>query len=254
MTNTKNPEIETSQIVSFRTEKHTLEQILKSVNCVNEESVTVNLDQSGLFFRGMDLSHVSLIDMRLSETIFQNWNVKEEIKISFNPETFLKIVKSLDKKQSVLVEIFKDEIKISNKESSTLLNRGESSDQDTPLPKIPYDQKITSTQNEFLKVLKSLVIVGDYVTIEKTFDNCYVSSKGNQGASKNELSTVFNFGTSQEISESTYSFEYLIPFLKSVPKDQIIDLEFSTSKPCRLTTKINNIGMIQFYLAPRVES
>ncbi|QDI73933.1 hypothetical protein HOV56_gp44 [Nitrosopumilus spindle-shaped virus] len=240
-------------IQSVRTDKATLEQILKSCIVVLDEC-TINLDQSGLWFKALDPSHVSLIDMRLPNSIFQSWNVSKEISFHVDAKLFLKIVKSLDKKQSVLLEIFDNELKISNKESGTLLKLQEGNKSSIPVPKINFDQKITSTQSEFLKVLKSIDAISDYVTIEKTFDYCYVTGKGDQGSSKNELSTVFNFGISQTISESTYSFEYLMPFLKTIPKDQIIEFEFSSTKPCRLTTKLNNLGTIQFYLAPRVEN
>ncbi|QDI74118.1 hypothetical protein [Nitrosopumilus spindle-shaped virus] len=252
MMDSTNDVIEKS-IQSIRTDKATLEQILKSFKVVLDEC-TLGIDQSGLFFRALDPRHISLIDMRLPKSIFQEWNISKEISFEVDVELFLKIVKSLDKKQSVLLEIFKDEIKISNKESSTLLNIREGNPQETPVPNIIFDQKITSTQNEFLKVLRSIDAISDYVTIEKTFDYCYVSGKGEKGSSKNELSTVFNFGTSETISESTYNLDYLMPFLKTVPKDQIVDLEFSSTKPVKLTTKINEIGIIQFYLAPRVEN
>ena len=113
-------ELQESKVAYFRTEKTTLEQILKSALVVSENP-TICLDASGLFFRSMDQQHVSLIDIRLVNSIFQEWNIKNQICFNVDAKQFLKIVKALNKKQSVKIEIFNDEIKIDQKEDATLL-------------------------------------------------------------------------------------------------------------------------------------
>lgn len=245
---------ETESITSIRTDKATLEQILKSAYALQDDP-TINLDSSGLFFKMMNSNHVALIDVRLPNTIFQSWNVKEEKKFSFDAKQFLKIVRAMDKTMSIVLEIFEDEIKISNREEGTLLKIREGLEQDTPLPKLNYDSIIRSDAKSFKALIKKVDAVSDYISFNQNESKCLVSGKGDNGSFETDLEGLTNYGLkSSNDSESIYSIEYLNEFLKSVPNDQMLEMEYSSIKPCRFSTKINNLGMIQFYLAPGVEN
>lgn len=246
--------METEKILSsFRTDLKSLIQIVKTASSVQTDP-TLEFDQSGVFCRMMDNDHISLIDMRIPENFFQSWTFKTEIKFSFNAKTLLKIISSLNKKQSVLIEIAEDQLMITQKEFSTSLKINEASNSVCPLPRIQFDTLIRCDITDFKNVLKPIETLSDYVTIEKTFDYCYLFGKGDKGSSKIELDTRFAFVKQNDLSESTYSFEYLKPFLKSVPKNSIIEIEFSTQKPLRISATLSKTNDVQFYLAPRVEN
>ena len=237
---------------SFRTDLKSLEQILKTLQSVTNEP-TISLDPSGLFFRSMDSSHVSMVDIRLPETIFQTWNIKNEIKISFDVKEFLKIVKSLNKKQSVLIEISENEILIANKDTQATTKLREGSSNDYPLPRLTYDATLEAKSQDFKNLLKSVQSVCDSFTIKMIDQTGSIHGKKDQGEIFTTIGKEISVKNSSDVFEVTYSFEYLTPFLKSIPKDSNIQMGFSAQKPCRLTTSLNNIGKIDFYLAPRME-
>jgi len=134
----------------------------------------------------------------------------------------------------------------------------ESSASDTPLPKIPYDTKISLSSSSFDKVLGDVQVVSDYLTIDATEPQAEFSGKGDSGEvnivlekSKDEL-TELNVKAD---SSGTYSLEYLNPIVKAVGSSvETITCEFSSKKPLRIEFKVANIGRIHFYLAPRVEN
>ena len=239
---------------TIKTDVQTLTTILKSCYAV-VENPTIQLDPEGLIFRSMDRSHVALIDIRIENSNFQQWSITKEIKFSFDVKTLLKIVSSLNKKLSVNLEILPEEIKIGNSEGTTNFKISEGGANDCPIPKIPYDSKIESSAGNFKTVLKGISALSDYVTLETSVNNCLISGKGDQGSTSSQLYQKNGFSSeSRNDSLSTYSLEYITPFLKAMQKDQKLIIEYSTIKPCRISAKIGISGSIHFYLAPRVEN
>ena len=134
----------------------------------------------------------------------------------------------------------------------------ESSDSDTPIPKIPYDSKIGLTSTTFDKILGDIEVVSDYLSIKATPSSVEFSGRGDSGEAIEKfdkgMEELEEISVAQE-SASTYSLEYLNPIVKAVGTSvETITCEFSTEKPLRIEFKVANIGRIHFYLAPRVES
>jgi proliferating cell nuclear antigen len=133
-----------------------------------------------------------------------------------------------------------------------------SSATDTPLPKIPYNSKITLSSSMFDKILGDVQVVSDYLTIHTSDSKADFSGKGDSGEvvinlekDTDDIEEI----SSTEDSIGTYSLEYLNPVVKAVGSTAgLITCEFSSAKPLRIEFKVANIGRIHFYLAPRVES
>lgn len=240
----------------FTTDYNTLMQILKSINSVNEGDSTITLYSEGLSFRNIDSYHVSLCDMGLNNSIFEKYSIEREIKIGFNVVEFLNIVKTLDKKRSITIEILNEKIKISQRDLEMELKTIDPRSDDYPLPKIPYDTEIITNLKTFKNLIDRASSVGDYITIESIDNTIKLSATGDKGSFKQEITNNHESLqiNSKNDSNTTYSIEYIKEFLKSIPKDGNVIFEYSQMKPCRITTSLNNIGRIQYYLAPRVEN
>ena len=232
-----------------------LKQILGSIDTLVDDA-TFKIEDEGLTFRGMDPSHVALIDVKASSMSFEKWNIKTPGLMSVRVKELAKIIKGLDKKESIHLNFENNILSVNTKQSKTQLKTFDHSSTDTPLPKIPYNTTICISFNDFIKALKQIEIVSDYVTFEADNNIFKVSGKGDNGSNERtfergmeELAEL----RTQEISTSTYSLEYLLPFLKAVKPGTII-IQYSTQKPVKLTVKLDNSSTIEFYLAPRVES
>lgn len=235
-----------------------LKAVISAISTLVEEA-TFEATPEGITFRGMDPSHVALIDISWPNSAFERYECDSDIKFGVRIDEFSKLIKRADKK---------DNIEISIEESMLLVTVGknkrykmrliESSATDTPLPKIPYEAKIVLSSSKFDKTLGDVGVVSDYLTIHMSDSKTDFSGKGDSGEVSIDLDKddeSIKEISSKEDCTGTYSLEYLNPVIKAVGSTAgEVTCEFSTSKPLRIEFKVANIGRIHFYLAPRVES
>ena len=233
--------------------------IISAISTLVEEA-TFEATVEGVSFRGMDPSHVALIDISWPNSAFEKYSCDGDIKFGVRIDEFSKLIKRAEKSDSVEINISDDSmLHVSiGKNKKYKMRLIESSASDTPLPKISYDSKITLSSSRLDKILGDIDVVSDYLSIKTTQKNVEFSGKGDAGEAtinlEKDMKDVEDISVSQE-SSGTYSLEYLDPIVKAVggTADSII-CEFSSEKPLRIEFKVTNIGRIHFYLAPRVES
>ena len=233
--------------------------VISSITTLVEEA-TFEATVEGITFRGMDPSHVALIDISWPNSAFEKYNCDGDIKFGVRVDEFSKVIKRAEKNESIEISISDDsmlQILIGkNKKWSMRLIEGSASD--TPLPKISYDSKISLSSSTFDKILGDIEVVSDYLSVKATSNTVEFSGKGDTGEAfekfEKGMQELEEISVSQE-STGTYSLEYLNPIVKAIGGTSgSINLEFSSSKPLRIEFKVANIGRIHFYLAPRVES
>jgi proliferating cell nuclear antigen len=233
--------------------------VISAVSTLVEEA-TFEATVEGISFRGMDPSHVALIDIKWPNTAFEKYDCDADIKFGVRIDEFSKLVKRADKSNAIEINISDDNMLLVTigKNKKYKMRLIESSASDTPLPKIPYDSKISLTSSIFDKILGDVQVVSDYLTINAKEASAEFSGKGDSGEvniilekNKDELTEL----DVKADSSGTYSLEYLNPIVKAVGTTvETVTCEFSSSKPLRIEFKVANIGRIHFYLAPRVES
>jgi proliferating cell nuclear antigen len=232
--------------------------ILSAISTLVEEA-TFEATSEGITFRGMDPSHVALIDISWPNSAFEKYESDGDIKFGVRIDEFSKLIKRADKSEPIEISISDNMLLISiGKNKQYKMRLIESSATDTPLPKIPYDTKIGLANTLFDKILGDVQVVSDYLTIKATAAKAEFSGKGDSGEvlislqkQQDELSEI----TVKEESAGTYSLEYLNPIVKAVgTASGSIICEYSSAKPLRIEFKVANMGRIHFYLAPRVES
>ena len=233
--------------------------IISAISTLVEEA-TFEATVEGVSFRGMDPSHVALIDISWPNSAFEKYSCDGDLKFGVRIDEFSKLIKRAEKSDSIEINISDDSmLHVSiGKNKKYKMRLIESSASDTPLPKISYDSKITLSSSRLDKILGDIEVVSDYLSIKTTQKNVEFSGKGDAGEAvinlEKDTEDVEDISVSQE-SSGTYSLEYLDPIVKAVggTADSVI-CEFSTEKPLRIEFKVANIGRIHFYLAPRVES
>ena len=233
--------------------------VISAVSTLVEEA-TFEATVEGISFRGMDPSHVALIDINWPNSAFEKYNCDSDIKFGVRIDEFSKLVKRADKSDSIEINISDDNMLLVTigKNKKYKMRLIESSASDTPLPKIPYDSIIALTSSAFDKILGDVQVVSDYLVINAIKNQAEFSGKGDSG----EVNIILENGkgeiTELDVkaeSKGQYSLEYLNPIIKAVGSTvETVTCEFSTAKPLRIEFKVANLGSIHFYLAPRVES
>lgn len=236
-----------------------LKAIISAISTLVEEATFV-ANTEGITFRGMDPSHVALIDIAWPNSAFEKYECDSDIKFGVRIDEFSKLIKRAEKKDSIEISISEQNMLLVTigKNKKYKMRLIESSATDTPLPKIPYNAKIEMSTSTFDKILGDVQVVSDYLTISATESKAEFSGKGDSGEVVIELSKNDEELQNLEVTEDstgTYSLEYLNPVVKAVGTTAgTITCEYSTAKPLRIEFKVANIGRIHFYLAPRVES
>lgn len=248
-----------------------LKTIISAISTLVEEA-TFDATAEGITFRGMDPSHVALIDISWPNSAFERYECDSDVKFGVRIDEFSKIIKRADKKDSIDLGISEDnKLLISvGRNKKYRIRLIESSATDTPLPKVPYDTKIVVPTTKFDKVLGDVQVVSEYLTVKASSDVVEFSGRGDSGEVTIELAVsgtrdsgsddtnasenIIEEVDTETESTGTYSLEYLNPVIKAVGSaTSRVTCEFSSAKPLRLECRIANIGRIHFYLAPRVE-
>jgi proliferating cell nuclear antigen len=225
------------------------------------DEATFEASVEGISFRGMDPSHVALIDIHWPNSAFDEYDCDEVVKFGVRVDEFSRLIKRADKKDSVEITMGQDSmlyIKISSgykKEYKMRLI--ESSSSSTPLPKLNFNCKIVLASGAFDKILTDVQVVSEYISIDSNTKTVQFSGKGDSGEANITLEST-NEGleelTVKEDSKATYSLDYLSKIIKAISNSGgTISAEYSNKMPLRLEFRVANVGRIHFYLAPRVQ-
>ena len=236
-----------------------LKAIISAISTLMEEATFVATEE-GITFRGMDPSHVALIDILWPNSAFENYECDDKIEFGVNIVDFSKLIRRADKKDAIKINVTDDNNLqvVIGKNKNYKIRLLESSSTDTPLPKVPYNSKFTIESASFNRVLGDIQVVSDYLTITTKTNGVIFSGSGDSGDAhvdfKKNNDELIELQVDEE-GAGTYSLDYLNPVVKAVGNTTgSIMCEFSSSKPLRLEFKVANVGRIHFYLAPRVEN
>ena len=226
------------------------------------DEATFEATTEGISFRGMDPSHVALIDIFWPNSAFDSYKCDSELKFGVRISEFSKLIKRTDKKDELEVSIsdedmlqiktigsYKREYKMRLIESTSAAA--------TPLPKLSFGSKLVLSLSSFDKILSDIEVVSEYVEISSYSDKIEFLGKSDTG----EADVIMEPNSEgleeievKEESKATYSLDYLLKIVKSISSVGVsAAIEYSTKMPIRLEFRITNIGRIHFYLAPRVQ-
>ena len=224
------------------------------------DEATFEAAAEGISFRGMDPSHIALIDIYWPNSAFEKFECDSVVKFGIRVDELSKLVKRADKKDAVEIGLGDDSmlhVKMSNgykREYKTRLI--ESAASSTPLPKLNFNSKVVLTATAFDKILSDVQVVSEYISIDSKPGRVAFAGRGDSGEADITLEAG-NEGLEElavkEDSKATYSLDYLSKITKAVVSmGGAVTAEYSSKMPLRLEFKIANVGRIHFYLAPRV--
>lgn len=236
-------------------------KIINSAISTLVDEATFEATSEGISFRGMDPSHVALIDIFWPNTAFESYQCDAELKFGVRISEFSKLIKRTDKKDELEVSITdQDVLRIKTSGSyrrEYKMRLIESSSGSTPLPKLSFNSKLVLSLSAFDKILSDVEVVSEYVEIESFPERIEFLGRSDTGEALVTMEPNSEGLEDMEVKEeskATYSLDYLLKIVKSVSSVGVTSaIEYSTKMPIRLEFRIANIGRIHFYLAPRVQ-
>lgn len=230
------------------------------------EEATFDVSPDGITFRAMDPSHVALVDLFWPSADFDKFSCEKSDRFTVRMEDFAKLIRRAESKDSVEISREGTEslsVKLSNGYKREFeLHLVESSQNNTPLPKLSFDANFVTTEPAFDRILNDVSAISNHISIESDNNRVLFSGKGDTGKatvivekSENGKGDLVSL-TAQKEAKSTYSIEYLLKITKAAGSaSDTIKFEYSSKMPLRMEFKLgeNNKGRLQFYLAPRVQ-
>lgn len=246
---------------NIKIDQPTLKQVLEGLESLVDEC-TFKIDNEGLSSIVMDVQHVALIHISMPNSIFEKYEVTRQGYFNFKIKDALKIIDDIPKEATIkILNDDKDLMLMANNTTYYLELNDQYEHFESPLlPKIHYDSKVVLEPEYFTKFITRLSKFGEYLTIECTNNTLnlvsYSTNKGKQAVIKLEkgMQELKDISSRNQNSECNYTIQYLLPYLKTIPKDTPQEIGFSSLRPLRHKVSLNNIGFIDFYLAPRVEN
>jgi len=225
---------------------------------------------SGIQLQAMDSAHVALVALLLRANHFQHYRADRNLSLGINLVSMAKILKcagnddvltlKADDVGDCLTFMFESpkqdkisdfELKLMNIEQDRL-----------GIPDTEYDAEVSLPSAEFQRICRDLSILGDTVNISASKESVKFSVSGDLGNGNIQLmQTTDADAKTEEIVkikmkekvELTFALKYLNSFTKATPLSMTVNLMMSNSAPLVVEYKVENMGHLRFYLAPKVD-
>lgn len=249
-------------------EAHILKRILDSLkDLVNE--VNFDCSPSGISLQAMDSSHVSLVSLMLRQDGFDFFRCDKNLRIGINLANMAKILKCANNEDMVTLKAedtpdsitFLFESQNGDKVSDFDLKLVEIDSEQLGIPDQEYMSTVKMPTSEFQRICRDISVIGDTVTISVKKDEVKFSVTGELGTgniSCRSSGTVDkpDEATSVEIKEPvslSFALRYLNLFTRATSLSKQVQLQISPDVPLAVMYRIEDLGNVRFYLAPKVD-
>jgi len=247
--------------------------LLKKILEALKDLVTdANFDcsSSGISLQAMDSSHVSLVALLLRADGFEHFRCDRNVSLGINLNSMAKILKcaSNDDVITLKADDNGDAVTImfespkQDKISDFELKLLELETEGLGIPDTEYKAIIKMSSNEFQRICRDLTILGDTVVISATKEGVKFSVNGELGNGnitcrpKTDVDSKGDEATTIELQEPvqlTFALRYLNFFAKATSLSNAVTLSMSQDVPLVTEYRIDDLGYIRFYLAPKIE-
>jgi len=247
-------------------------EILAKIAIAISELVTdANIDcrEQGMSLQAMDSSHVSLVSMLLRAEGFEPWECDNSCQLGVHLDHLIRLLKCMRSNDSleltyedgdVLDLVFKSQ----NEErvSNFSLKLMEVDAEHLGIPETEFKTCVQMPSTQFMRVCRDLSF-GDTLTIKVTKQEISFSAEGELGsgtmsmrnstATDEEQPEATVVDSREDISQS-FALRYLQGFTKATPLSKVVTLRMSPDIPLLVEYKIDELGYIRYYLAPKINS
>ncbi len=237
-----------------------LQDSLKTISDLISEGL-FQLTEDGIELVAADPAMVALVDFRIEEDVFENYELEEETKVGLNLENFYSIIRRANSNDTIVLELREDDSKfyITMENSSTrnfslpILNLSEDDIPDTQNLDFSVTADLETSVLE--SAIKDALVVGDSVVIESDGDSINISSEGDQSNVDFEIA-----GDAEGVLEleggdarSMFSLDYLNNMVGAKSLSDTVTVKLGEDFPMRLEFEVPDKARLSFVLAPRIE-
>ena len=219
------------------------------------------LKEDGIHLIAADPAMVGLVDFKLEEYVFEEFELDEETKVGLNLENFYSILRRANSDDTITLELDEDnsKFKIIMKGMSTrsfslpILNLSE--DDIPSTDQLDFNIEAELETQVFEGAVKDAMVVSDSVTISADDETINIVSEGDQSNVDFQISGDSDGVIALEGSEakSMFSLDYLNKMIGAKSLSDTLNMKLGEDFPMRLEFTVPEKADLSFVLAPRIE-
>jgi len=226
---------------------------------VEEAMFIVNDD--GVTFRGMDPSHVALLDVTFPKSSFDHLESRTSF-FGIRVDDFKTVINTAANTDTIELNIENERLmKVSINGSLDMeynIRLIEKHEVNTPIPKTEYKVKLSVDPNTLSRIISNIHHISDFVTINSNPERVEFSGQGDIGDAKINLekgNTDLKELDLSEDSSAVYSLEYMASIIRGIGRaSKMVKMEYSDKNLIHILFEMPSMTRVEYYLAPRVES
>jgi len=234
--------------------------------CIDAIGVLINeglftVDKEKFFLRATDPSQISLVDFVMPKSAFEEYiaDIGEESanKISFgiNLNNLLQILSHSNADDKLSIEIKEDKPTIliellGKSKRSFTIPLIDVSDQQHPLPNIPFEVTVQLTSDQLLGGIKDAALFSSHLTFKVSDEKFILETQSSKGKFKQEIEGG-EVAISGQKAKAMFPLDYLQNMIKN--SKGTINIKLKDDMPIELSYTIGSAA-IRYYLAPRVDT
>ena len=229
--------------------------IISALRNLNEEA-SFQISNEGLEFHCMDASKISLLTMHWEKQNMGELTLDADRTIGFRTDDIDKIFKIFAAEDVVTISMIQENlihIVLKNRSWDVKTVSSEVLDDFKEEPQINHTVSISLKPDYLKKLISDVSVFADTAHFVAGNGMVYLQSKGDGGQSKSQIEA--DEITISKDAESKYNTTNISQMLFAVGAlCDSITVFFSHKKPILLEFKINDIGILRYYLAPLSEN
>ncbi|XP_065357841.1 proliferating cell nuclear antigen [Calliphora vicina] len=245
-----------------------LKKILDAIKDLLNEG-TFDCSDSGIQLQAMDNSHVSLVSLTLRSDGFDKFRCDRNISMGMNLGSMAKILKCANNDDTVTVKAqdnadtvtFMFESPNHEKVSDYEMKLMNLDQEHLGIPETDYSCVVRMPSMEFARICRDLAQFSESMLICCTKEGVKFSASGDVGSANVKLAQTSSVDKEeeavviemQEPVTLTFACRYLNAFTKASPLSGQVQLSMSADVPLVVEYRIQELGYIRYYLAPKIE-
>lgn len=224
---------------------------------------------NGISLQAMDTSHVSLVSLLLRADGFEPLRCDKNVSLGINMGSMTKILKCAGNEDIITIRAtdtpdsvsFVFESPKQEKVAEYEMKLMDIDSEHLGIPDTEHEAVVKMPAGEFQRICRDLSTIGDSVVISVSKDGVKFAVQGEMGkgnvmlrpnasVDKEEDQVVVEL---QESVSLTFALRYLNFFTKATPLASVVTLSLSKDVPLMVEYRIEAIGYIRYYLAPKIE-
>ena len=239
------------------------------LNCLKQfsETVTLRFSEEGIDVQGLDGSHVSLFEWKLTPGWFSEyeWNGEDDVQeASLATGIMHKVISTFHQDQTMTLNIKStgDNVELSFTEGKETCDKHfelpliDVNGEVMEIPEKDSDIDLIIPSKKFTELISQFEIFDDTLAFKFTDEDITMRATGVDGSMKASMSlddvTEFALAEDKDVIKQSFALRYIKMMCNFSKISSETQMEFTVGSPMRLKYDMAEESYIQFYLAPKI--